>query len=132
MARNPSPTDFTVNVENIGTFVFARRKRVDEIKIQVEYARMIEGVEPTGWLATVAGWISDFSVLTVKAPDSWNIDEMDPLDDLTYANMNRVHKALRAKEGSFRSSATKDGAPERLGDVANNGVLVSPQVQPNA
>jgi hypothetical protein len=126
MARKPAPTDFNVSVDGIGAFVFARRKMADEIKIQVEYSRLIEGVEPTYWLSTVAGWIAAFKVLTVVAPENWDIDEMDPTDDVTYANMNAVHKALCAKEGSFRGRAKEVIPPERTGDVQDSGVLVSP------
>lgn len=102
MARRPQPSDFTVNVDGIGTFTFGRRKMADEIKIQVEFASIINGVEPTEWLQNVAGWISTLNVLTVRAPDGWNIEEMDPLDEEVYENMMLVYLALRAKEDSFR------------------------------
>ncbi len=103
MAREAAATDFEVPVEGVGTFRFGKRTMRDEIKIQVTYADMIEGVQPTEWLALVAGWISALKVLTVRAPDGWNIDEMDPLDDATYAKLMKVHAALTAKERSFRS-----------------------------
>lgn len=103
MARQGTATDFTVDVEGVGTFTFARRTMRDEINIQVEFARFIQGVEPTAWLATVCGWLSDLKVLTVQAPAGWDIETLDPLDDDTYANLSRVHKALRDKERSFRS-----------------------------
>ena len=109
MARRGSDTDFDVNVEGIGTFRFGKRKMADEIKIQVEYARMIEGVEPTEWLASVCGWISTLRTLTVLAPDGWDIDEMDPLDDDSYGKLLRVHAALTEKERSFRSSKGEVG-----------------------
>lgn len=102
MARQGNATDFSVDVEGVGTFQFGRRTMRDEIKIQVEYARLIEGVEPTEWLAVVAGWIATLKVLTVMAPADWDIEEMDPLDDETYARLARVHQALVDKERSFR------------------------------
>lgn len=102
MARRPQPNDFQVDVDGVGTFVFGRRTMADEIKIQVEYARLIEGVEPTEWLSRVCGWISTLSVLTVRGPDGWDINNMDPLDDEVYQNMLLVFLALRAKEDSFR------------------------------
>lgn len=105
MARKPNVTDFDVPVEGIGTFTFGRRKMADEIAIQVEYARVIDGVQPTEWLALVAGWISALKVLTVRAPAGWDIDEMDPLDDDTYAKLMQVHAALAEKERSFRPGA---------------------------
>lgn len=107
MARRPHVTDFTHDVEGIGTFTFARRKMADEIKIQVEYAKLIDGSEPTEWLARVCGWISTLKVLTVRAPDGWDIEEMDPLDDEVYANMLLVFLALRSRENTFRGKSGK-------------------------
>jgi hypothetical protein len=100
--RKRSNTDFTVTVDEVGQFVFGRRSMQDEIRIQVEYARLIDGVEPTDWLATVSGWLSTFKVLMVSAPEGWDVDQMDPLDDDTYRRLALVHSALRTSEDSFR------------------------------
>lgn len=102
MARSPKDTDFSVTVKGIGTFTFGRRAMRDEIDIQVEYARIIDGVAPTAWLASVAGWIAAFRVLTVRAPADWDIDGMDPSDNETYAKMFKVFTALIEQERSFR------------------------------
>ena len=115
MARQGQKTDFNIDVEGVGSFTFARRTMRDEIKIQVEYARLIEGVEPTDWLATVGGWIACLRVLTVRAPADWDIDEMDPLDQETYERLGKVHAALTVKESSFRSGPGKAGESEREG-----------------
>lgn len=103
MARTPQDTDFTIPVEGVGTFTFGKRTMRDEIAIQVEYARLIDGVEPTAWLQVVCGWLSVLSILTVRAPAGWDLDEIDPLDDETYARLKRVYDALVDKERSFRS-----------------------------
>lgn len=132
MARRTHPTDFTVPVDGIGTFTFARRKMADELKIQVEYARMIDGVEPTQWLSLVAGWMSALMVLTVKAPDGWDLDELDPLDDESYANLKRVYDELMQKEQSFRPGHGKAGQGQRPGAGEDGAVLVSQEVQPTA
>lgn len=102
MSRKPQSTDFRVPVEGVGEFVFAKRAMRDEIDIQVEYARMLQGVEPTNWLQAVCGWLSDLRVLIVRAPDSFDLDELDPLDPETYAKLGRVHGGLKEKENSFR------------------------------
>lgn len=129
MARSGSDTDFAVNVDQVGDFLFAKRTMRDEIKIQVEYARMIEGVEqPTEWLALVAGWIAALKTLVVKSPDGWDIDQMDPLDDETYAKLARVHRALVEKERSFRSSAGQADKAAGEVQIADGGILVPPQV----
>lgn len=103
MARKAQETDFTVDVEDVGTFTFGRRTMADEIRVQVEYARIIEGVEPTNWLQIVGGWLSALRVLTVRAPAGWDVDALDPLDDETYAKLGKVHGALTTQEATFRS-----------------------------
>lgn len=120
MARIGSPNDFEVKVEGIGTFTFGRRKLSDEVAIQVEYARIIDGVQPTEWLSLVAGWLSAFKVLTVRAPEGWNIEEMDPLDDNTYSKLSRVHAALVEKERSFRKGAQSNGEGAGAGQGQDN------------
>lgn len=101
-ARAPKNTDFDLTVEGVGRFVFGRRTMGDELAIQREYSSIIQGVTPTDWLMTMAGWLSVLRVLTVRAPEGWNLEEMDPLDEATYANLFKVYTALRDKEGSFR------------------------------
>lgn len=100
--RKPQATDFHVPVEGIGTFVFGKRTMADELAVQREFADILGGVEPTAWLQTMAGWLAVLRVLTVKAPDGWDLDALDPLEDETYAKLNRVYTALREKEDSFR------------------------------
>jgi hypothetical protein len=125
-----APNEFTFNVEGVGTFTLARRNMRRESAVGAEFSRLTEGVEtPSPWLSMVAGWISALKVLTLKAPDDWNIDELDPLEEDSYAKLGKVHAALREKEDSFRGKANKpvEGSGAANGEV--NGVLVSPQVQ---
>jgi hypothetical protein len=133
MSRQPAATDFFVDVPNVGTFSFARRTLRDELKIAAEYSRLTEGVEtPTEWLEYVATWISALKVLTVTAPDGWDIDTMDPLDQDTYGKLGAVHTLLREKEQSFRSGSSKAGQAAGKADRDVDRVLVSPQVQSGA
>jgi len=119
MPRAAHNTDFNVDVEGVGTFVFGRRKMADHVKINVEYSRLTEGVEPTPWLYMVATWLSVLKVLTVRAPEGFVVDELDPLDDDTYGKLLKVHAALRAKEDSFRRgpSAAGEGGGQAPGPV---------------
>lgn len=111
MPRQSNPqTDFTVTVEGVGSFTFGKRRMADELAIQREFANIIDGVTPTPWLEAVGGWISALKVLTVRAPEGWDLDDMDPLDERTYSKLNRVYQSLREKEGSFRSGSTGAGA----------------------
>jgi hypothetical protein len=109
MARQPKPTDFRVPVPNVGDFVFAKRTMRDEVATQVEYARMLDGVTPTPWLEAVCGAMADLGVLTVKAPDGWDIESMEPHDPETYAKLIAVHRGLLEKERSFRSGSAQAG-----------------------
>lgn len=103
MARTPHKTDFTVDVDGVGRFVFGKRRMADEIKVHVEYSRLTEAVEPTPWLDSVSTWMSTIKVLVVRAPDGFDLDELDPLDEASYAKLFKVYAALVEKEGSFRS-----------------------------
>lgn len=103
MAREAKQNDFTVDVESVGTFTFGRRTMRDEIKIQVEFARIIDGVKPTEWLSVVADWLSTLRVMTVRAPEGWDMNDLDPLDPETYVKLREVFNALATKELSFRS-----------------------------
>ena len=130
--RDPSPTDFTITVDGVGPFTFARRLMRDELSIAAEFSRICEGVEtPNEFLLTVGSWMATLRVLTVHAPDGWDLDAMDPLDNETYARLFKVYSALRAKEGSFRrKSAAGKGDGAGVGQDA--AVLDPPQVQPAA
>lgn len=109
MSRIPKDSDFTVDVEGVGRFTFARRTMRDELAIQREYSDILQGVIPTDWLATVGGWMSTLRVLTVHAPTDWVLDDLDPTDTATYEKMVRVHSALVEKERSFRCGSEPAG-----------------------
>lgn len=101
-----TPTTYTITVDGVGTFTFAKRSMRSNLAIAAEYSRLTEGVEnPVPFLDTVATWMSTLKVLTVAAPDGWVLDDMDPEDEDTYTKLGRVYGALRNKEGSFRRPA---------------------------
>lgn len=108
MSRAPAATDFHVDVEGVGHFIFARRVMRDELRIASEYSRLTEGVEtPTPFLASVATWLSALKVLTVQAPHGWDLETLDPFDDESLDKVVLVFAALRAKEASFRRGPGK-------------------------
>jgi len=103
MSRIPRATDFPVEVEGIGRFVFAKRTMADEIAIQRKYAEIVGGVEPTPWLQSVGAWLAVLPVLTVSAPEGWgDVEEFDPNEEETFERLSRVYMALRERENSFR------------------------------
>jgi hypothetical protein len=109
MAREAKPTDFKVTVDGIGTFTFGRRKMSDQMAIHRQLSAIYGGVEPNEWLFRVGTWTATLNVMTVHAPDGWDIEEMDPLDDATYDKMRRVWEALREREETFRAGHAPNG-----------------------
>jgi hypothetical protein len=133
--RASAPTDFHVDVDGVGHFIFARRTIRDEMRIGAEYSRFIEGVEqPTSFLDSMAGWISTLNVLTVEAPHNWNPEGMDPFDEDTHEKILKVYGALRTKEGEFRRQKAARSAGENSGPGTGAApeLLVSPAVPPAA
>ena len=128
MARQPKANDYYFDVKDIGRFRAARRTMAIEVEIQREYASMAGGVEPTAWLITLAEYLSTLRVLVVDAPEGWDMENMDPLDDETYQQLGQVFSALREREETFRR---KPGAPGKESGQANGehgGSVVSPDV----
>lgn len=128
MSRSSRPTDFRVSVDGVGDFVFAKRTMRDEIATQVEYARLIDGVAPTPWLETVCGAIADLKTLTVKAPEGWDIDALEPHDPETYKNLLAAHRELINKERSFRPGAASADKATGARESEDGRVQVSPTV----
>jgi hypothetical protein len=133
MSNAPGSKQFVVDVDGVGVFTFARRNMRTELAIAAEFSRLSEGIaSPTAFLETVGGWIATLKVLTLKAPDGWDLDELDPLDDASYAHLMNVHAALRAKEDSFRRVPGTGLEDKRARSGENDRVLVSPEIQPSA
>lgn len=127
------PDQFTLEVPEVGAFTFAKRTMRRELRIQAEYSRLTEGVDtPTLGLEMLAGMLSQLSVLTIRGPEGWDLEAIDPLDEREYAKLLRVHAALRAKEDSFRGRSPTGSAQGGQAHVGEPAVLVSPTVQPPA
>lgn len=126
--RRPQNSDYFETVEGIGRFRFARRKLADELQIQRLFAEYAGGVEPTAWLTTLAEYLSTLKVLTVEAPEGWDMDDMDPLDNDTYTKISRVFVALREREERFRAGPAANGQGAGAKDAEQRGPLVSPDV----
>ena len=83
----------------------------DEVKIQAEAERILGGATTNETLQAVARAIAELQVLTVTAPDGWDVEEVDPFDDDAVAEVMRAHGGLRAAEVKFRLGNKPDGAP---------------------
>ena len=110
MARVASPGDFTVTVEGLGQFVFARRTMRDEFAVAAEYSRLTEGAaDPESRLAYLARAFSALKVLMVSGPNGWRVDDLEPQEDASYTQLEQVYDALRVKEADFRKKPGADG-----------------------
>lgn len=133
MARQASKLDFPVEIEGVGTFIFGRRTLKDELRIQAEYSRITEGVEtPTLMLYTLGIAIATIRVLMVQAPQGFDLDALDPIEEDTFTLLQSVYEGVKAKEYSFRKKSGKGSEENSAPDVKLDGVLVSQEVQPSA
>jgi len=117
--RTAKTTDFNVEVEGFGVFVFGRRTKEDVYKIRSRYNALTEGnYEPDGSVSDLGalGFVT-LQTLTVSEPETFNLAEMDPLmDDDFDKKIMKVFGALREKEQSFRPkpAAASEGAGEAV------------------
>jgi hypothetical protein len=103
MARSAAPGDYQVSVEGLGAFTFARRTMRDEFAVAAEYSRLTEGVPtPTDFLHFYARAFATIKVLQVVAPAGWGVENLDPQEDASYAQLIAVFDAVRAQEADFR------------------------------
>lgn len=112
LPRKPSLTDYPIEVEGVGTFIIARRKMKDEIEIQRGIARILDGVDATNWLNNIGSWMSTIEVLTVKYPEGFDLEELDPTDEQTYINLSNIYAEIRTAEARFRGDNAKGSEEE--------------------
>ncbi|MFM0165768.1 hypothetical protein PQR39_35730 [Paraburkholderia sediminicola] len=108
--RTEKDSDFNVEVEGFGTFIFGRRTKEDVYKIRSRYNVLTEGnYEDDGSVADFGALgLVTLQTLMVSAPETFNLDAMDPLMDDDFENkIMKVFGALRAKEQSFRQKPAK-------------------------
>lgn len=128
--REMKHEDFAVEVEGVGNFIFSYRTMRDEFRIQTEYSRLTEGIAyPAPSLHEYATIFATLKVLTVEAPDGWDLSEMDPLDKEVFDNVVKVFNALRDQEEFFRKSPAEGSKEQGAGNGENDGVLDKKEVQ---
>ena len=135
MSRTPGANDFTVEVDGIGSFTFARRQMRDVYRIRGDYNKLTGGNYDEdgnyGDLSALA--FVTLSLLIVDAPSGFSLNALDPLvDDNCDEKVVKVFTALREKELSFRvgPAAASEGPGEGAAQQLRAGV--SPTVQPTA
>lgn len=103
--REPNGSDFSIDVDGVGHFVFGRRTQKDKYLIRSVYSRMTNDYyKEDGTVGDMEAWMhATLEVLTVSQPESFDPDKLDPiLDENTGAKIEKVFMALRNKELSFR------------------------------
>lgn len=105
-----APPTHAVTVPEVGEFVFRRRTLDTQIKLQADAVRLTGGEIESTSLTGFAMAIATLRALTVRAPDGWNLDEVDPLDEEAMSAVLKVFGSLRAAEETFRSKAQPERA----------------------
>jgi hypothetical protein len=135
MSRAARAGDFHVDVEGLGRFLFGRRTMGDVYKIRGRYNQITGGFyDEDGRMAdySALGYVT-IQTLLVEAPDSFNIDTLDPImDDAWDEKILKIFSALIDKEGSFRQKPTAGSASGGPGNGAVDGAVVSQDVPPSA
>jgi hypothetical protein len=95
-----------VTVDGIGVFTFRHRALRDQFRIEGEASRLLGGPVDDPLLRAGAVAFATLAVLTITAPDGWNLDTLDPFDPSGSAGrLFQVHGALREAEDRFRHPA---------------------------
>ncbi|WP_431860130.1 hypothetical protein [Azospirillum sp.] len=92
----------SVTVDGVGTFVFRRRAMRDQIRIEADAVRILGGPIEDDGLRSWALAMATLAALTVSAPDGWDLDTIDPLDEGATAKVLMVYGRLRETEEKFR------------------------------
>ncbi|MBI1207452.1 MAG: hypothetical protein GC191_09225 [Azospirillum sp.] len=77
----------------------------DQIKIEADIARTLDGPCDDGQLMQAAAAVATIDTLIVSAPEGWDASAIDPLDPKGVADLFEVFEGLRKAEDSFRKNA---------------------------
>lgn len=120
-----------VEVAGIGTFRFRQRTIREQLRIEVEAHRILDGEEmPPVGLRQFALMIASLVVLLESAPAGFDLDAMDPLDPATFSQIEEVYAALRSAEAAFRGGIPDSGEEHRQGTGEPDAHLVPGAVPP--
>lgn len=103
----------TTTIEGIGQFTFKRRTMRDEIAIGAAQERLTEGQDVSEGFRRLTYMLAALEVLTIEAPDTWDLMRMDPLAPDAFERIGLVYGGLREAEDRFRSGAS--GQPQGSG-----------------
>lgn len=107
------PRTYLVDVEGVGTFTFRRRTIGDLARIPNQAILILGGIPQHAWLLDQATMLAELEVLTVKSPDGWDMDDLDPVDEHDVARVRLVHGRLIEEEERFRGRSRADRGEDR-------------------
>jgi hypothetical protein len=135
MPRTANATDFAVDVDRQGRFIFARRSVGDIYKIRGRYHQATDGFyDADGNMADISALAYvTIQTLMVSGPEGFDVDLIDPLLDDDYdTKILAIWRALRNKELSFRPKQDKVSKEGGAGAGELAPAVVPGQVQPSA
>lgn len=121
---------YVLDLDGVGQFEVLRLTQRQRLRVLTEQARLTEGLEDLPeTLMQEASITAAVKVLVVKAPEGWDVDLIDPLDeDGSYSAMQRLYAAISEREQRFRGKTASAGTG--AGTAQDGGVVVAPAVQP--
>ena len=95
---------YMVEVAEVGSFEVRRPIMRTAVRIEVEYARLTEGVESLPIdLQFICRIMAYLKVMVVSGPEGWEVDNVDPYSEGETAKLREVFEAITAEEARFRS-----------------------------
>jgi hypothetical protein len=101
--------NFPVEVDGIGSFIFKARTLRSQFLIEAEASRVMGGPCADEALRQGAIQLATLLVLTVEAPQGWDLEALDPLIPEDIAKVFTVHRRLREVEAGFRPGSSEAG-----------------------
>lgn len=107
--------DFTAEVEGLGTFGFRERTMRMGYRVEEEVLKILGGTASHPLIYMETKKFAELSLLTVQAPDGWNIETLDHLDEDDRKLLTQVWEAFRSAEDTFRAGRREKRSGARAG-----------------
>jgi hypothetical protein len=100
MLLSPTERTFTGEVENIGTFTFKYPRLTDDLEIDAKSAQLLsENPNPSVYASNVAYQMATLSLVTVKAPKGWDLNNL-----YSYKELDAVYRVYLQEIQRFRGN----------------------------
>ncbi len=123
--------NFEIKVAGVGKFGIRTRTMSDELEIAAGYSEITRGQDkPSLFLVNLATMVATLRVVIQTAPESWDVDTLDPMDEASYAQMRSVYDAIVGAEYSFRKGPGTQGEAQGASTGGRPGAVDQAPVQP--